>query len=150
MHADGNEYNFKGDRLNETQWELLREQTLYGYDFEQTMVRISLMNLMMHGITQPNITQMNTLSTRYNQEQNYYDIVLANPPFKGSIDEAEISGKFSIQTKKTEILFLELMYNLLSSGGRCAIIVPDGVLFAIHARIKRSGRNCWKNAVWTR
>ena len=125
----GNEYNFKGDTLDETQWELLREQTLYGYDFEQTMVRISLMNLMMHGITRPNITQMNTLSTRYNQEQNYYDIVLANPPFKGSLDEAEISGKFSIRTKKTEILFLELMYNLLSSGGRCAVIVPDGVLF---------------------
>lgn len=125
----GNEYNYKGDKLNETQWELLREHTLYGYDFDQTMVRISLMNLMMHGITPPNIRQMNTLTARYEQEQNYYDVVLANPPFTGSLDESEISGKFTIKTKKTEILFLELMYNILSSGGRCAVIVPDGVLF---------------------
>ncbi len=86
------------------------------------------MNLMMHGINNPNIKSINTLSTRYN-EANHYDVVLANPPFKGSIDESEISGKFTIRTKKTEILFLELMYNILSSGGNCAVIVPDGVLF---------------------
>jgi len=124
----GNEYNFKGDKLNETQWKMLRERTLYGFDFDQTMVRISLMNLMMHGITIPNIRQLDTLSTRYDEE-NHYDIVLANPPFKGSIDESEMSGKFTIRTKKTEILFLELMYNILTSGGKCAVIVPDGVLF---------------------
>ena len=135
----GNEYNFKGDKINETQWERLREHTLYGYDFDQTMVRISLMNLMMHGITPPNIKQMNTLTARYEQEQNYYDVILANPPFTGSLDESEISGKFTIKTKKTEILFLELMYNILSSGGRCAVIVPDGVLFGnqrAHKRIR--------------
>lgn len=124
----GNEYNFKGDKLNQNQWQILRENTLHGYDFDQTMTRISLMNLMMHGIKNPSIKRMNTLSTRYD-EPNYYTLVLANPPFKGSIDETEISGKFSIRTKKTEILFLELMYNILSSGGRCAVIVPDGVVF---------------------
>jgi type I restriction enzyme M protein len=129
LEENGTERNLKGDKLNQKQWELLKEHTLYGYDFDQTMVRISLMNLMMHGITRPNIIQMNTLSTRYNQELNYYDVVLANPPFTGSIDESEINGKFSIRAKKTEILFLELMYNILSSGGRCAVIVPDGVLF---------------------
>jgi len=125
---DGNEYNFSADKLNENHWKFLREDALYGFDFDATMVRISLMNLMMHGITRPNIKQMNTLSTRY-EEPNFYDLVLANPPFKGSIDESEISGNFSIKTKKTEILFLELMYNILSSGGRCAVIIPDGVLF---------------------
>ncbi|RLF60634.1 MAG: SAM-dependent DNA methyltransferase, partial [Thermoplasmata archaeon] len=82
----------------------------------------------MHGINRPNIKQINTLSNRYD-EQNYYDVVLANPPFKGSIDPSEISGKFTIKTKKTEILFLELMYSILTSGGRCGVIVPDGVLF---------------------
>jgi type I restriction enzyme M protein len=124
----GNESGLKGDKLTGVQWQILREETLYGFDFDQTMVRISLMNLMMHGINNPNITQVNTLSTRYD-EANLYDVVLANPPFKGSIDESDISGKFIIKSKKTEILFLELMFNLLRSGGRCAVIVPDGVLF---------------------
>jgi len=124
----GNEYNFKGDKLTENQWDILRKETFYGFDFDATMVRISLMNMMMHGINRPNIKQINTLSNRYD-EQNYYDVVLANPPFKGSIDPSEISGKFTIKTKKTEILFLELMYSILTSGGRCGVIVPDGVLF---------------------
>jgi type I restriction enzyme M protein len=107
---------------------MLRETSFYGFDIGQTMTQISLMNLMMHGISNPNIDRINTLSTRY-EEENRYDVVLANPPFKGSIDESEIGGKFTIKTKKTEILFLELMYDLLVSGGRCAVIVPDGVLF---------------------
>jgi len=104
------------------------EETLYGYDIDPTLTRISLMNLMMHGITKPNIQQLNTLSKRYNEE-NTYDLILANPPFKGSIDESEMSDNLLIKTKKTELLFLELMFNSLASGGRCAVIVPDGVLF---------------------
>lgn len=122
------EGNFAGDKLNENQWRILRDESIYGYDFDQTMARISLMNLMMHGITNPNIDQKNTLSKRYD-ESNYYDVILANPPFKGSIDESEIGENFRTKTKKTELLFLELMYNLLTNGGRCAVIVPDGVLF---------------------
>lgn len=117
-----------GDYLNENQWRILREDTFYGYDFDQTMTRISLMNLMMHGINNPNIEQKNTLSKRFD-ESNYYDVILANPPFKGSIDESEIGENFRTKTKKTELLFLELMYNLLTNSGRCAVIVPDGVLF---------------------
>ena len=117
-----------GDCLNENQWRILREDTFYGYDFDQTMVRIALMNLMMHGINNPYIEQKNTLSKRYD-ESNCYDIILANPPFKGSIDESEIGENFRTKTKKTELLFLELMFNLLTNGGRCAVIVPDGVLF---------------------
>jgi type I restriction enzyme M protein len=125
---EGNIYNLKGDRLDEKQWDFLREDTLYGFDFEQTMTRISLMNLMMHGINNPHIVQENTLSTRYD-ESNYYDVVLANPPFKGSIDASELNEGFTIKTTKTEILFLELMFNILTGGGRCAVIVPQGVLF---------------------
>lgn len=124
----GNEYGFKGDKLNSNQWEVLRREILYGFDNDPTMVRIALMNLMMHGITEPNIKQMNSLSTRYTEE-NYYDIVLANPPFKGSIDESELSEQLTVKTKKTELLFLELMHRLLRSGGKCAVIVPDGVAF---------------------
>jgi len=126
---EGNPYNFKGDKLKGNEWEALREEYLYGFDFDQTMVRISLMNLMMHGIGLPNIEQVNTLSTRYGGDDNRYDVVLANPPFKGSIDKTEISENFAIKTSKTEILFLELMYNILTNGGRCAVIVPQGVLF---------------------
>ena len=107
---------------------ILDEESLYGYDIDQTLTRISLMNLMMHGITKPNIQQLNTLSKRYN-EDNTYDLILANPPFKGSIDESEMSDSLLIKTRKTELLFLELMYNSLASGGRCTVIVPDGVLF---------------------
>ena len=132
------ENRFTGDKMNNAQWEILREESLYGYDFDQTMVRISLMNLMMHGISNPNIDQKNTLSKRYN-ESNYYDVILANPPFKGSIDESEIGENFRTKTKKTELLFLELMYNLLTNGGRCIVIVPDGVLFGnskAHKKIK--------------
>jgi len=125
---EGNEYNFKGDKLDEKEWEFLKEKTLYGYDFDQTMIRTSMMNLMMHGINDPQVDQVNTLSTRFN-ETNKYDVVLANPPFKGSIDKSDINENFTINTTKTEILFLELMYNMLVNGGRCAVIVPQGVLF---------------------
>jgi type I restriction enzyme M protein len=150
LNGEGNAYNFKGDKLNESQWEMLRETSFYGFDIGQTMTQISLMNLMMHGISNPNIDRINTLSTRY-EEENRYDVVLANPPFKGSIDESEIGGKFTIKTKKTEILFLELMYDLLVSGGRCAVIVPDGVVFgsskAHRAIRKKLLENCRLDAV---
>ncbi len=107
---------------------ILDEESLYGYDIDRTMVRIAVMNLMMHGITDPQIRGEDTLSKRYN-EKGSYDVILANPPFKGSINESEKSDEFTISTKKTELLFLELMYNSLSIGGKCAVIVPDGVLF---------------------
>lgn len=107
---------------------ILDEESLYGYDIDRTMVRIAVMNLMMHGITNPKIKGEDTLSKRYN-ENGTYDLILANPPFKGSINESEKSDEFTISTSKTELLFLELMYNSLSVGGRCSVIVPDGVLF---------------------
>ncbi|MBS3149172.1 SAM-dependent DNA methyltransferase [Candidatus Woesearchaeota archaeon] len=108
--------------------EMLDNDTLYGYDIDRTMVRIAVMNLMMHGITNPKIMGEDTLSKRYN-EKGTYDLIMANPPFKGSINESEKSDELTITTSKTEILFIELMFNSLSIGGRCAVIVPDGVLF---------------------
>jgi type I restriction enzyme M protein len=126
--SDGIEYNFVGDKLTPAQWKILESNTLFGFDIDQTMVRISLMNLLMHGINSPKISQTDTLSKRYTQS-NYFDVILANPPFKGSIEESELSDTFTVSTKKTELLFLELMFNLLNTGGRCAVIVPDGVLF---------------------
>ena len=140
VNEEGNDYNFVGDKLNEKQWNQLRELMLHGFDFDVTMVRISLMNMMMHGINRPKIKQLNMLSTRYNQEKNHYDVVLANPPFKGSINKSDISREFSITTTKTEILFLELMFNILANGGTCAVIVPEGILFGnsnAHKQIRK-------------
>ena len=125
---EGNEYNFKGDKLQSEEWDLLNNKMFYGFDFDQTMVRIGLMNMMMHGIKNPNIKQINSLSTRFDQKPNY-DVILANPPFKGSIDANELNDQFTLKTEKTEILFLELMYNCLTVGGRCGVVVPQGILF---------------------
>lgn len=125
----GNEYGFKGDKLRSDEAKRLREEALYGFDFDQTMVRISLMNLAMHGLVRPNIEQENTLSRRFSMPKQF-DVVLANPPFTGSLEESEVSDDFRIKTTKTELLFLELMYNILDIGGRCAVIVPAGVLFS--------------------
>ena len=96
------------------------------------MVRIALMNLMMHGIKKPNVKRVNTLSdSEPRLLDNKFDVILANPPFKGSLNIAEVSDRFRIKTTKTELLFLELMYQVLASHGnaRCAVIVPEGVLF---------------------
>ena len=117
-------------RLTPNKKKILDEDSIFGYDIDETMTRIALMNLMMHGIKKPNIKRGNTLSDSEPRiSDNTYDVILANPPFKGSLNEAEISERFRIKTTKTELLFLELMYLALAPSGRCAVIVPEGVLF---------------------
>jgi len=86
------------------------------------------MNLMLHGIDQPNMDYKDTLSKCY-EEKECYDIVLANPPFKGSIDKGDINEDLSLNTTKTELLFVNRIINLLRIGGKAGVIVPDGVLF---------------------
>jgi type I restriction enzyme M protein len=118
-----------GDQLtDERQWSHLKEKTFYGFDMDETMVRIGLMNLMMHGISHPNIDQKDTLSKSYDQD-GFYDVIMANPPFKGSIDKGDINESFSLSTTKTELLFINRIVNSLKIGGRCGVIIPDGVLF---------------------
>lgn len=104
------------------------QESLYGYDIDATMVRLGLMNLMMHGINEPNIDYQDTLSKSYNEE-SAYDIVLANPPFTGSIDKGDINEALQLATTKTELLFVENIYRLLKKGGTACVIVPQGVLF---------------------
>ena len=101
-----------------------------GFDTDSTMLRIGAMNLMLHGIEDPNVTQLDSLSNA-NVEEEAYTLCLANPPFKGSLDYEEVNPDLltKVKTKKTELLFLALMIRLLKIGGRCAVIVPDGVLF---------------------
>lgn len=118
-----------GDKLtDERQWAQLKEKTFYGYDIDESMVRIGLMNLMMHGIAHPNIEQKDTLSKKYD-EDNYFDVIIANPPFKGSIDKGDINESLSLPTTKTELLFVDRIIKSLKIGGRAGVIVPDGVLF---------------------
>lgn len=118
-----------GDKLtDEKLWTHLKEKTFYGYDADESMVRIALMNLMMHGISNPNVEQKDTLSKYYN-EDGIYDVIMANPPFKGSIDKGDINESLSLQTTKTELLFLDRIIHSLKIGGRAGVIVPDGVLF---------------------
>lgn len=108
--------------------QFILQESLYGYDIDATMVRLGLMNLMMHGIDEPNIDYQDTLSKSYNEESTY-DIVLANPPFTGSIDKGDINEALQLATTKTELLFVENIYRLLKKGGTACVIVPQGVLF---------------------
>lgn len=104
------------------------EQSLYGFDFDSTMVRLALMNLMMHGIDNPNVDYQDTLSKSFTEEGEY-DIVMANPPFTGSIDKGDINESLTLKTTKTELLFTERIFTLLTTGGTAGIIIPQGVLF---------------------
>jgi type I restriction enzyme M protein len=106
----------------------IMQESLYGYDIDATMVRLGLMNLMMHGIDEPHIDYQDTLSKGYTEEAQY-DIVMANPPFTGSIDKGDINENLQLATTKTELLFVENIYRLLKKGGTACVIVPQGVLF---------------------
>lgn len=102
----------------------------YGYDMDRTMLRIGAMNMMTHGIENPFIEYRDSLSDQ-NMDKDKYSLILANPPFKGSLDYESVSNDLLkvCKTKKTELLFLNLFLRMLRIGGRCACIVPDGVLF---------------------
>ena len=102
----------------------------HGFDMDRTMLRIGAMNMMAHGIEHPNIAYRDSLSDQ-NTDTGRYSLILANPPFKGSLDYDIVESSLlkMAKTKKTELLFLALFLRMLKTGGRCASIVPDGVLF---------------------
>lgn len=102
-----------------------------GVEIDDTMIRIGAMNLQLHGIESPNLMKNDALSESAGDIRNKYSLILANPPFKGSLDYDAVENSIlkTVKSKKTELLFLGLMLRMLKSGGRCAVIVPDGVLF---------------------
>jgi type I restriction enzyme M protein len=105
--------------------------TFHGYDFDNTMLRIGSMNMLLHGVENPDISYKDSLAQADESDADKYSLILANPPFAGSLDY-ETTAKDLLQivkTKKTELLFLALFLRLLQTGGRAAVIVPDGVLF---------------------
>lgn len=103
----------------------------HGYDFDATMLRIGSMNMMLHGIDDPDIAARDSLAEAHSGDADRYTVVLANPPFKGSVDKDTIAKDLSkvVNTKKTELLFVAQILRILKTGGRAAVIVPDGVLF---------------------
>lgn len=103
----------------------------HGYDFDNTMLRIGSMNMLLHGVENPAITYRDSLGQEHGGEEDKYSLVLANPPFAGSLDYENTAKDLlqTVKTKKTELLFLALFLRLLKPGGRAAVIVPDGVLF---------------------
>lgn len=116
--------------LDDRNKEHFNNNMFHGYDMDRTMLRIGAMNMMTHGIENPKITYRDSLSDQ-NTDTNEFSIILANPPFKGSLDYDIVSADLLkvAKTKKTELLFLALFLRMLRRSGRCACIVPDGVLF---------------------
>jgi type I restriction enzyme M protein len=126
---------YPGDRL-EPYREHIQNGLFHGFDFDVTMLRIAAMNLMLHGVENPDIHYQDTLSKNFpekfrQQAEAGFDVILANPPFKGSLDEEDVHPSLlkKVKTKKTELLFVALILRMLKNGGRSATIVPDGVLF---------------------
>lgn len=117
-------------------------EMFHGFDFDQTMLRIGSMNMTLHGVEDPDIRYKDSLSQEHAGDEDRYSLVLANPPFAGSLDyETTAKDLLAIvKTKKTELLFMALFLKLLKPGGRAAVIVPDGVLFGsstAHKAIRR-------------
>lgn len=118
------------DTMTPGQWDHFSSAAFSGFDTDRTMLRISAMNLMLHSISRPDVDYKDSVS-KQNAITEKYTVCLANPPFKGTVDAESIHDnlKAVTNTKKTELLFLALFLRMLKKGGRCACIVPDGVLF---------------------
>jgi len=137
FEADGTPLYAVGDKLTAEQHERLRSNHFYGYDFDRTMVRLGWMNMIQHGMIEPQVNYADALGSRFNNELlvnggtiGDFDVILANPPFTGNIDKNDIGESLkALGTNKTELLFVELILQLLRVGGRAAVIVPEGLLF---------------------
>jgi len=118
------------------------EEMFNGFDFDNTMLRIGSMNMLLHGVERPDVRYKDSLAEEHGAEIEAYSLILANPPFAGSLDYENVAKDLLqvVKTKKTELLFLALFVRLLKPGGRAAIIVPDGVLFGsskAHKELRR-------------
>jgi len=131
---DGNKH-YTGDKLKPYR-DHIEQKMFWGFDFDDTMLRVSAMNMLLHGVPGANIHYQDTLNKNMEQKfpeqvSNFYDVILANPPFKGSLDSEGVNPKIldHVKTKKTELLFVAHILNMLNVGGRSATVVPDGILF---------------------
>jgi type I restriction enzyme M protein len=146
LNSDNGGTIYTGDML-EPYREHIQNGMFHGFDFDATMLRIASMNLMLHGVDSLDIHYQDTLSNSFpdkfpKQATGGFDVILANPPFKGSLDEGDVHPSLTqaVKTKKTELLFVALILRMLKKGGRSATIVPDGVLFGsskAHAALRK-------------
>lgn len=122
--------HYSADLIKDDDLDAFQSRMFFGFDTDVSMLRVAAMNLWLHGLENPQVAYFDTLSKNF-QEEGVYDLILANPPFTGSLDYADCNPSLlaEVKTKKTELLFLALALRLLDVGGRAAIIVPDGVLF---------------------
>ena len=132
---------YKHDLLKKENAEAFKGKMFHGFDTDSTMLRIGAMNLMLHGVEEPDVAYRDSLSSSNNDTEKY-TLCLANPPFSGNVDSEDINKSLLAisNTKKTELLFVSLFVRMLQVGGRCASIVPDGVLFGnskAHAALRR-------------
>jgi type I restriction enzyme M protein len=134
VHDDGTK-TYTGDLL-EAYRKHVQNDMFHGFDFDATMLRVASMNLMLHGVDNPDIHYQDTLSNSFPEKfpkaaKDAFDVILANPPFKGTLDEEDVHPSLTskVKTKKTELLFVALILRMLRNGGKSATIVPDGVLF---------------------
>ena len=132
--------------MTDKQWELFDTDTFSGFETDPTMLRISAMNLMLHSITRPEVKWQDSIS-KNNEIKDRYDLILANPPFTGTVDEENINPALTrmASTKKTELLFVNEFVRMLKVGGRCACIVPDGVVFGTSKAHKATRKELVEN-----
>lgn len=132
--------------MTDKQWELFDTDTFSGFETDPTMLRISAMNLMLHSITRPEVKWQDSIS-KNNEIKDRYDLILANPPFTGTVDEENINPALTrmAATKKTELLFVNEFVRMLKVGGRCACIVPDGVVFGTSKAHKATRKELVEN-----
>ncbi len=135
-----------GDKLNKEQQQFLERQTFYGYDIGTEMVRLALMNLILHGVEGAHIRHKDTVAGAEDEEDlQHFDIVLTNPPFAGKIDRERIKPTLPVKSKKTQVLFLGYVINSLKSGGRAGVILPEGSLFGTNKDDKEIRRYLLEN-----
>lgn len=128
--------------LDTVKREHFHNRMFHGFDFDNTMLRIGSMNMLLHGVDRPDIQYRDSLAQEHASEEERYSLILANPPFQGSLDFEGVAKDLLsvVRTRKTELLFLALIVKLLAPGGRAAVIVPDGVLFdstSAHLTLRR-------------
>lgn len=119
-----------------------RDSMFHGFDFDSTMLRVASRNLLLHGAENQDVRYRDSLAHNVGGDEDVYSLILANPPFAGSLDAESVSKELQrvVRTKKTELLFVALFLRLLKPGGRTAVIVPDGVLFGsskAHKQVRR-------------
>jgi len=130
-----------GDKLSPDQWYLLKHGTFFGCDVDPHIVRLGMMNLILHDLENSEIQRRDSIAGQTSEwDERRFDIILANPPFAGSMNMNRIRDSLPVVSTKTEVLFLGLMIQALSDGGRCGVIVPEGLLFGAnksHKEVRR-------------